>query len=310
MTPSQSNWLDMLKEVYKHLLSKEDLIGDKPAFVSGVNTLGQLITSLECLSYHCSVKPGEKTEERKLKTLALCGLSSSIVDAARDYAIYIQDEELEKEVQYTYAAFTKMSQEELVLLSGHLLERIQVLTPRLAVYGLTSGIIQAWDLLLRTSYSATKSPRSAMLLHKKLMVCFNQLFKDGLQLCQDFLDPLAASLGKKDPFFYAVYQEKRHVRELSAGNRIQGKVKMKNAPMPGKTHPAMQGATITIVETGVQVYSDAEGTFLFRAVKKGRYTLRAEKKGFFTKTSQPADLKEGETITLDFLLNPAEVLQD
>ncbi|HEV7230840.1 MAG TPA: carboxypeptidase-like regulatory domain-containing protein [Bacteroidia bacterium] len=310
MTPSQSNWLDMLKEVYSHLIRNEELISDKPAFVSGVNTLGQLVTSLECLSCHCSAKPGEKTEDRNLKTYALCRLSSSILEAGREYAAYMQDEELEKEFQHSYATLIKLNQEELGILLGRMFDRIQALTPRLAVYGLTGGIIQAWDLLLRTSSSGSKSPRAAMLLHKKMMVCYNQLFKDGLQLCQDFLDPLAATLGKKDPKFHTLYQQKRQVKELTPGNRVQGKVKTKNASSTGKSQTSLEGASLTLVETGVQVHSDSEGNFLFRAVKKGRYSLRAEKEGFYTKTSQPFDLKDGETVTVDFLLSLAEVLQD
>jgi hypothetical protein len=309
MTQTQSNYLEMMKEVHQFTTSQESLIGAEPAFVSGVNTLGQLITAIECLSCHCSLRAGDAAEDKRLKNTSLLRMTASTVSAALEYAAYVQDEALEKDLSFTSADLKKSEPKELLNTATRFFERVEPLAPGLAVYGLTAGVLRAWDLIIKTNIVVSKSPRAAMLHREKLMLCFNQLFKDGLRLCEDFLDPLAISLQQEEPEFHLHYFQKRKIKELAiSGCRLSGLVQI---PDDSRTQSFPLGnATVTLVETGVIVKSDAAGNFSFRIPKKGRYTVRAEKDGFYTKTSKPVDLKEGETGSVTLLLNPAEILQD
>jgi hypothetical protein len=311
MTPSQTNWLEMLKAVKRHCSGNQDLIEKIPPFVIGVNTLGQMITAIECLSGQYAMRPGEMTRDKTAIRLALCKITASNISAAKTYAIYIRNEALEQKLSKTFAELKAIPEEELFAIVQGLYEVVNPLAPKLAVYGLTSGVINAWHLTL-TAFSPTlKSPKAAMIQRKNLTICFNQLFKDALRLCNDFLDPLAASLDKKNAGFSSAFLEFRKVKELSTGGtRIRGTVKMKNPSSFSEEPVCMSHASVTVVESGIVVKSDEEGNFFFRAVRKGCYTLRAEKEGFYTKTSSPFELKEGETAHVEFILLPSEILQD
>ena len=150
-----------------------------------------------------------------------------------------------------------------------------------------------------------------MIQRKNLTICFNQLFKDALRLCNDFLDPIATSLAKKNSAFVNTYLTLRTVKEADAGvMRIRGSVKTKHSSAAADEPASLPAVSITLVETGVMVKSDGEGNFSFRINRKGIYTVRAEKEGFYTKTSPKIALKDGESADVEFILLPSEILQD
>ncbi len=311
MSPTQTNWLEMLKAVKRHCSGNQDLIEKIPPFVIGINTLGQMITAIDCLAGQYAMRPGEMTRDKTALRLSLCKITYTNISAAKTYAAYVRNQDLEQKLSITHAELKAIPEEELWTLAQNLYDLVHPLAPKLAVYGLTSGVINCWSLVLAAYTPNLKSPKAAMIQRKNLTICFNQLFKDALRLCNDFLDPLAAQLEKKDPEFSSNYLLHRKVKDLgTGGTRIRGFVKSKNHSALSDESIPMPDASITIVETGIIVKSDEEGNFFFRTVRKGTYTLRAEKDGYYTKTSGKFELKEGETAHVEFVLLPSEILQD
>jgi hypothetical protein len=236
-------------------------------------------------------------------------ITSSAISAAKEYALDTANEKLDAEFTISYAALCKTPEEEFNHRIQHLFNLVKPLAPHLAVYGLTLGIVEAWNLSLTTHSASFKNPKAAMEHRKKLVSCFNLLFRNAQTFFPDFLDPLADSLKLSDPDFTKEYYVHRKRIELAeAVPSIRGTIGIQNS-IPNNFVP-VSGATISIVETGVVVTSDSNGQFSFKQVKKGKYKLRAEKEGFFTKTTGVLDLRDSEPIRLSFELVPAEVLQD
>ncbi len=311
MTTSQISMLGMFKSVHQLCTDEHKLIENIPPFVSGVNTLGQLITAIECLNEIMALRPGDTARDRSAVRLTLCRITSSNLSAALAYATHVQDKELEETIAAFLAVLKKIPHDNLADETRLVFKIIQPLAPRLAVYGLTSGIVSAWNFVINTYSPNFKSPKEAMDHRKKLGQCHIQLFKAGAILCENFLDPLAESLEKKKPAFRNEYVNRRKSipPELQACAGIRGRISIRQ-DSPQNALEALTGATITLVETGVIVVSDEEGVFNFRTVKKGTYTLRAEKEGFFTKTSSKIEHSDRQVSVVDFELSQIEVLQD
>ena len=299
----------MFKAVHHCCTGEHQVIENIAPFVIGVNTLGHLITAIECMEELISLRPGETARDKNAVRLALCRITASNLATATVFAANNQDEKLEKDLSHTLQDLKKMPADQLTDTARELFNTIYPLAPRLAVYGLTMGVINAWNFVINTYSPNFKSPKAAMLQRKNLATCFGQLFKDGIILCDSFLDPLAESLKKKNPEFLNEYSSRRKSisPEVMGGAGIRGTIKAKNPDSPRRSLQAVAGATVTLVETGVVVKSDDEGCFVFRAVKKGTYSLRAEKKGFFTKTSASFEHSERETSEIPFELSLAEV---
>jgi hypothetical protein len=304
MTNSQLNQLDMFRSVHHYCLKSPQLIENIPPFVSGVNTLGQIISAITNMDTLLSLRPGETAREKNNIRVALCRITASAIASGRSFAENTQDAKLGEGLQISLTELKSVPAENLAEVVRGLFNLVHPLAPRLALYGLTSGIFNAWNHVLSTYSPNLKSPRAAMLQRKNLTICFAQLFKDGAILCTDFLDPLAESVKKKDAGFLKGYLLARIlVNTAITGASIKGHIKSSDPEY------LLSDVSITLVENGIIVKSDEEGSFFFRAVKKGTYTLRAEKAGYYTKTSPVFELKEGESVQIDFDLNRAEVLQ-
>jgi hypothetical protein len=309
MTQSQSNWLNMFCAVQKYCQSQRTLVEKNPALACGVNSLGQLIASIRCITLWIP-EPGYTPLHPNALRESVCTLSRSLCTQAISFAKDQNNAELENQLEFSKEDYLTLANTEVKLKLQLHFELVQLLAPRLAVYGQNSMALKAWEQVLNNFMPILDSPRAAMHRRKQLLVLFNQLFKDALTLCSDYLDPLADSLRKKQPEFYEAYTRLRKTDNPGEhGVKIKGTVKSRDGNSRKAGIP-LSGASITLVETGVVVKSDEEGVFSFRAVKRGAYTLRAEKTGYYTKTSQTLQLKEGESAHIEFELVLAEQLQD
>jgi len=305
MTTSQLTQLGMFKSVHQFCLRKQAMIETLPAFVSGLNTLGHMITALECMDCLFTLRPGETDRETNRIRVALSRITLATANTTFLYAENTQEEELQEELSAAILLLKTAPVEQLPDIARTLFMKVHPLAPKLAVYGITSGVFNAWNHLLNAYTPNLRSPRAAMMQRQQMQLCFSQLFQNATVLCSDFLDPLAEKCKKKDPEFWAEYQRMREsVNKPIKGAHISGTVKSKADGQP------IAKATVTLVENGIVVKTDNDGAFLFRAVKKGRYTLRAGTDNYFTKTAAPFDLKDGEQLQVDFELSPEEVLQN
>ncbi|MFI5150640.1 MAG: carboxypeptidase-like regulatory domain-containing protein [Bacteroidia bacterium] len=296
MTQSQSNWLNMFCAVQKLCQNHKAVVEKEPSLVAGINSIGQLIAGIQCIASGSS-RDSIYAFSRTQTALALA--------FARD----TENRELKSQLEFSKEVFLSLSDEELKLKLQFHFELVQLLGPRLAVYGVNASALKAWELLLQNYMPKLDSPKAAILRKQQLTVCFSQLFKDALNLCTDYLDPLVDSLKKKFPDFYTSYLEKRCTENPGdAGVKIKGIVKTRGNDAARKS--LLSAASITLVETGVVVKSDKEGLFSFRSVRKGTYSLRAEKAGYYTKISKSKSLKEGESLFVEFELVLVELLQD
>jgi hypothetical protein len=309
-TQSQSNWLMMFCAVQRYCQNQRPVVEKNPALATGINSLGQLIAAIRCMSGLLSESRTHPQQGERLRDV-IYTFSRIQTGLALAYAIEQGNRDLEMQLRFSREDLRTMTDEEVKRRLQLHYEMVLLLSPRLAVYGNNASALKAWELVLINYMPVLDSPKTAIMRRKEINLCFNQLFKDALSLCSEFLDPLAEDFKKKYPEFHAGYQENRKTEHPGdSGIRIRGSVRTGDSGAQRKASRPLSDAFITIVETGVVVKTDAEGLFSFRSVKKGSYTLRAEKTGYYTKTSTRMNLKDGEHAEIEFELVFSEQLQD
>ena len=68
---------------------------------------------------------------------------------------------------------------------------------------------------------------------------------------------------------------------------------------------ALPGVTVTIVETSAFIKTANDGTFTFKALPEGNYSVRFDLAGFRSETRQGIKIKAGKALSLNIVMQMA-----
>lgn len=226
-----------------------------------------------------------------------------VKNALRNVAIYANNHKLEDDVNYPDSTFTKVPDTELATIAGKIHQLAVPNAVALGKYKITAPMIAAVNTLRLSYVASIGKPRVDIILRKDATRQLKQLFRQTDTILHR-MDKTILVFKPTNPTFVANYFDARIIVDLGRRHTGSSTITVRGTVIHFETEAPLAGATITVIETGQTVVTDAQGNFILTIQAAGNYSFRVEKEGFTTYTEDPASLEPGFEYTFDFDLEP------
>ena len=306
MTDIQENKLSAYEATVGILDANTTIWTPIAAFLALVNQLKAFITDIRSLRL---------AQEKDLKGVAvnkgairtdLVNAMFKVINGLVAHAIVIGDNELLHSVNYTLSDLKTCRDNILSDRANLIFTTAQPLQHDIAVYLVTEADVTLVDTHRKQFDGLLASPRIGTVGTKTTTADLKTKFKEIDDLLRNKMDKMVLIFRSANPVFVDQYFNARIIVDL--GKRHSG---TKTAVIFGtvvhfETLAPVEGATVRVVETGQTFTTDAQGNYKLNLSAGGTYTIQAEMSGFTTNTQDPITIEIGNSLQLDFELEPYE----
>ena len=296
----QFNQLNMFRAVSKHASNSLAITNTIPAFANGITALNVKITAIQTASGEQDLSIAGVTENKNQLQEALVQITFSVISPVKAYAVSIANTTLEEQMNLSLTDLRVLNDDQLGQDAQTLLGIVTPLVPSLAIYGITPVIMTNWQNAINTYIASIGNPRIAVVHRATLTEELKTLFSEANKILNKTLDPISISFKPANPHYLSDFEKAREIIDLGTGTtRIKGKVTM----LSSDGQPAYN-KKVKINEQNVEVFTDVDGLFVHEPDAPATVTLTVSGDGSETQTSPPFEVKRGDSIIKNFVLQP------
>ena len=303
MTNTQSNQLNMFRTVIKHATGTAAnlaITNTIPAFAAGIGALSVKVSAIQVTSGEQDLAiSGVTTGKNELKE-ALAVVTFSVISPTKAYAVSINDTTLEEQMNLSQTEIRDKHDNQIGQDAQTLHGIVTPLVPALAPYGISPAIMLSWQNAINAYQLVLANPRIAVVHRATLTGELVTLFAEANKILKKTLDPISISFKIPNPHYYEDYVKAREIIDLGKGTTtVKGKCTLLSADgLP------VYNVTVKINEQDKQTTTDVDGLFNLNPDAPATITLTLTSDTTQPLTTPPFEIKKGESIIKNFILQP------
>jgi hypothetical protein len=221
MNKNQSAQLDSLKLIVKESTDHPNSIAPIPKFGIIINRLGTICNKIDIFQIDQEKNLTGITDDTDVVHENMVDSTVEIAGAVYSHAHEMKNNTLMAKVNYKLTAVERMTQTELIVAGGVVLEEAEKIpTAILANEGITPEELTAYKQLIPNYKAVKSSNKEAVIDRSGTTETLSSLFKEASALLKGQLDRLALQLKRKDPDFYRRYKTARKVQTRAAAKKV------------------------------------------------------------------------------------------
>lgn len=303
MTNSQSDRLDMMKEVISFIDNTNTISSTRPGLIAGKTNLNDnVVKEIEKKVGKQSSATGGAYDDKNELQEALCLQLYVVTSGTKAFAASINNNTLQEQMNYSISELRKIGDETLVPFTDDI---VALVTPNLGVpltgFGVDATAMTNLDNA-RTAYSGKQSAgRDATVLKATQTVGLPPLFTLGTKILREIMDPAAVTLKPTQSDWYNGYINARKVINTASGTTaLDGDI------FEAGTTTPIYNVKVTIhdieIPTDDIVNSDANGHYKKVPIKRGTKTILFTHPLYKDLTLAAFIIKQGQTVTKNVFL--------
>lgn len=236
----------------------------------------------------------------------LTKVTYKVIIGLKTHARITENSDLLAIVNYTISDLNNSRDNILIDIASVIHDKALPLKTPLAKYKVTEPIILSIITLRDQFLASLPSPRTATITSKTATAELKQKFIEIDSLLKNDLDVFMEVFKDDYPNFYEQYVNSRAIIDLGRRKSGTSYAVINGTILHFETLLPIVGATVRDVETGKNTTTDAQGKYKLSYSNAGSYSIQVEMPGFKTATEDPVSIELGNSLTIDFELEPNE----
>jgi hypothetical protein len=308
MTDIQENKLssheatEAVLDIPEHRAILDSITEFKPYITTFKSLLGDVRTIRLVQERDNKGKAITKSETRD----QLTSIVYKVISATKTHARITKDNDLLEVVNYKISDLSNARDNILIDIATLIHDTALPLKTQLAKYLVTEAEILSIITLKDQFLAQLPDPRVAIGASKTATKELKDKFLEIDNLLKNDIDVFMEIFQSSQPNFYEQYKNARIIVDL--GRRKSGTpyAVISGQVLHFETLLPVAGAKVRDVETGKNTTTDVEGKYKLNFSASGTYTIQVEMAGFVTNTQDPVSIEVGNSLILDFELEPLE----
>jgi hypothetical protein len=302
MTNSQSDRLDMMKEVISYIEGTNTISSTRPGLIAGkTNLKDNVVAPIETKAGKQSSATGGAYDDKNELQETLCQQLYAVTSGTKAFAASINNNTLQEQMNYSITELRRIGDETIVPFTENM---VTLVTPHLGAaltgFGVDATAMSDLDTA-KTNFSGKKTAgRDATVDKATQTVGLPPLFTLGTKILREIMDPVAATLKLTQSDWYNGYINARKVINTGGGTTaLDGDVFE-----AGTTTGIYNASVSAIAEDGTKtvVKTDVNGHYKFVPIKRGTYIITFTHPSHTDLTLAAFIIKQGQTVTKNVFL--------
>lgn len=298
MNATQEARLNMYRVVEALCLDNAATLALMPALQATFATFSTKITAIvTTVQQQDKILLGLAANKKEIKK-NLARLATDIAGAISAYAAATNNLELKSAVHYTHSDLLNSRDDLLAPRCRNIYDRAMANAAALANYGLSATLLSVFHDTIDDYFNTVPKPRSASSLRQLYTSNIKILVKETSLLLREQMDKLVALFKNTHPDFVRSY---KNARVLHDPTTVQ--TQLKGYVFSADDNTPIANALISLNDWyGKTVLSGNDGSFLFKPIKNGDYSLVCEAEGYNTQLLDNVHITLGKVNSLTFYL--------
>jgi hypothetical protein len=294
MNAIQKAKLTMYQGIEKLCSDNPAIIATVAAFVTALTAFKAIIAAIGDMAQLKDTNLSGIAEDKTTLKQMLAQLAAYIAGLIYAYASATANNTLKEEVNFNYSQLLKTRDAELPLRCQIIHDKAVENIDALADYGITSARLTELQTAIDEYEAAAPKPRAAIGSRKTYKANLVELFKQGDKILNEQMDKIVPAFRSSHPDFYNTYINLRDIPDPSTTTtQLKGVV----TSLSGGT--AVKDAIVTVVELGKTAKTNSSGTYHFKPIPNGTYTVLVTAEGFNNFEVDGITVKLGQINHLD-----------
>ncbi|MEO7309647.1 MAG: carboxypeptidase regulatory-like domain-containing protein [Chitinophagaceae bacterium] len=228
------------------------------------------------------------TQDKAVVRANLAALSAALAAGVFAYASEVKNNTMKEKVNYSFSDLIHAKDDQLPAIAKVIITTANENLAALGAYEITAASIGLVQDTLDQFQSASPSTRHALGKRVSYRKNLEQLFKETDDLVKNRLDKIMQAMVLSDSNSVANYRSNRLVVSAPTTNtQLKGKIVSADAPK------GVRNVAVQLVETGSNIMSNGKGTFSFKELTTGKYTLKLTAEGYQDTLLTQIEIKQG-----------------
>ena len=294
MNAGQEAKLTMYRATEKHDDDNSTIIAAVPAFQTAFTNFKAKIAANINTAQLKDTPLTDIVVNKSSSRQTLCGIATDTAGIIFAFASATGNQTLKQEVNFTLYKLLKTCDEQLAPRCQNIHARGIEKKDAMEDYGITTAKLAALQTAINNYAAETPKPRTALSQRKTLTSNLRQIFKDADAILTEQMDKLVSNFKAANPDFVATYETVRIIIDpASTTTQINGIVTDSTNGNP------IKNATVTIVELSKTAATNFAGSYSFKPVANGTYTVTATATGFENFQADGVEIKLGVITSLN-----------
>lgn len=290
----------MFRSVSKHASKNQAITDTIVAFKNGITALNTKITAIETTSGEADLATAGVTTGKNQLQEALVQSTYSHISPTKAYAVSINDTTLEEQMNLSITELRETNDDQIGQKAQTLLGIVNNIVGSLGDYGITPATIASWQQDITNYLGVLANPRIAITHRATLNEELVTIFSEANKILNKTLDPVSISFKTNgNQHYLSDYEKARVIIDLGKGT-----TNIKGQTTAADGQPKFN-VKIKINEQPVETTTDVDGLFLLKPdTAPATVTLTASGDDIETQTTAPFEVKKGDSIIKNFVLQP------
>ena len=300
MNATQESKLNMFRATQKHCNDNPTIVSTIPAFQTAAGTLNTTIASIIATAQQEDLITKGITIDKAEAKKTLCRLAADIAAPIVAYAAATKNNKLLKEVNFTHSDLIRTKDDELAPRCQNIYDAAKANESALRDYGITTTTADTLLTTINNYQAKVPDPRNAAAQKATIRANLKNLIKEADQILKLQMDKTVPAFKAANPDFVSSYKANRII--IDPG---QSATTLKGVILNSMNNTPVSGAAIVVVETGNKASSNEKGSYQIKPIPNGIYTVNISAPAYKDKTEKEVAVKQGQSTTKDFVLDPA-----
>ncbi len=303
MNAKQEAKLNMFRATQKHCNDNAAVIATVPAFQTAFAAFNVKLSAIISTAQQEDLVTKGITVDKAESKKTLCSLAADIAAAIFAFASAGTNHTLKQEVNFSYSTLIRTKDDLLAPRCQNIKDIGTANLAALAPYGLTAPGLNALQTEIDNYQLKVPTPRNSAANKKTIRENLKRLMLEADTVLKDQMDKSVLVLKTTNPDFVSTYRGNRII--IDPGQIV---TTLKGTVKNAVNNTPVAAASIKILETGQVLSTDASGNFLLKPIIAAVYTIQVSATGYMGNVANQVTIKQGQTTTLNLLLQPAGVV--
>lgn len=299
MNARQEAKLNMFRATQKHCNDNAAIVATVPAFATTLTAFNSKVSAIISTAQQEDLVIKGITVDKAAAKKTLCQLAADVAAPIFAFASAGGDNKLKEQVNFSFSDLFKTKDDVLAPRCQNIKDAGTANLAALAPYGLTAASLTALQTTIDSYQVKVPTPRNSAAQKKTIRENLKKLIAEASTVLKEQMDKTVVGFKAAHPDFVATYKTNRKILDpKQSATTLNGEVLNSNDKSP------IGGATIVIVELENKTSSNEKGGYEIKPIPAGIYTINISAPKYKDKTVKEIAVKQGQTTTLDFELDP------
>ena len=298
----------MLDNTLSFYIDNNATLSQIPALVTDINKLKSLRSDMDdTIKIQVKVLTGITLDKKRAKANCIKHVAKCS-RAVYSYAHSNENDELTKEMDFSYSELLQLRDEMLVITAENVFDAATLHAADIVDSGIDAAELVALEKSIKDFKAIMGNPKKARDARKTCTAKLKVLFPDAMNLLKNEIDNLIYVTEDED--LISGYKNARNIIDYrSKRNKpapISGNGTISGVISNSVDSSFIEDAIVTIVELNMSVTSDEEGEYYFENVPAGTYKLKCTAYTYVTETITDVEVLDNANTDQDIDLNSDE----